>query len=190
MADDATGGDALVIVARVRKAQGIRGELLLEPLTDTPDATFASGRRVFGGNAKAEPLRDSRNPTDASGRFELTIDNSRPFKGGWVVRFKEISDRTEAEKWRGRYLLSPISELAPLQSDEVYIHDLIGLDVENPGGEKVGRISATYDLPQGLTLGVNTAKGEVLVLYRAEIISHTDLSRKALVLRNDLEFLS
>ena len=48
---------ALMIVGRVRKAHGIRGELLVEPITDAPDAVFVSGRRLFAGTASG-----GRNP--------------------------------------------------------------------------------------------------------------------------------
>ena len=43
--------DALAIVGLIRNAQGIRGEVVIESLTDAPDAVFASGRRVFLGSA-------------------------------------------------------------------------------------------------------------------------------------------
>ena len=50
----------LIIVGRVRKAHGIRGELVVEPITDEPDAVFASGRRVIAGTATGDPSKDRR----------------------------------------------------------------------------------------------------------------------------------
>ena len=55
-ASDVTAPD-LTIVGRVRKAHGIRGELVVEPLTDAPDAVFAPGRRVFAGTVDGDPPR-------------------------------------------------------------------------------------------------------------------------------------
>ncbi len=86
------------IVGRVRKAHGIHGELVVEPLTNVPDAVFAPGRRVFAGTVDGDPARDRR---------ELVVEESRPFKGGWIVAFDSIADRNEAELWRERYLLAP-----------------------------------------------------------------------------------
>ncbi|MGH7671150.1 MAG: hypothetical protein ACRENQ_16830, partial [Gemmatimonadaceae bacterium] len=43
-----------LIVGRVRKAHGIRGELVVEPITDAPDAIFAPGRRVFAGTPSGD----------------------------------------------------------------------------------------------------------------------------------------
>ena len=51
---------ALMIVGRVRKAHGIRGELLVEPITDAPDMIFVSGRRLFAGTASGDPSPDAQ----------------------------------------------------------------------------------------------------------------------------------
>jgi 16S rRNA processing protein RimM len=112
------------IVGLIRKAQGIRGEVVVEPLTDKPDVIFASGSRVFAGT----PTGDLAVMHDVKGVEEiptLTISGSKPFKKGLIIQFEELQDRDSAELWRGRYLLAPFSELPPLQRDEVYLHDLI-----------------------------------------------------------------
>src|SRR5215217_367373 len=99
-ASDVSAPD-LTIVGRVRRAHGIHGELVIEPLTDAPDAVFAAGRRVFAGTVDGDPAPDKR---------ELIIEESRPFKGGgWIVAFVGIVDRNEAERWRERYLLAPVA---------------------------------------------------------------------------------
>jgi ribosomal 30S subunit maturation factor RimM len=84
----------LVIVGRVRKAHGIRGDLVVESISDEPDAIFASGRRVFAGNTAGDPAKDGKT---------LTIATASPFKGGYIVHFNEIDDRSVAETWRDRY---------------------------------------------------------------------------------------
>ena len=45
---------AFIIVGRVRKAHGIRGEVVVETITDAPDAIFAAGRRLFAGTAEGD----------------------------------------------------------------------------------------------------------------------------------------
>src|SRR5215216_1276868 len=146
--------DALAIVGLIRNAQGIRGEVVIEPLTDAPDAVFASGRRVFAGAAG-----DKSGPDEKA----LTVASSRPFKGGVMVKFEEVADRNEAELLRGCYVFSPFDELDPLEEDEVYLHDLIGMRVKLDTGAEMGTVRAYYELPQGLTLEVKTSKGDVLV---------------------------
>ncbi len=163
----------LIIVGRVRKAHGIRGELVVEPITDEPDAVFASGRRVIAGTPSGDPSKDRR---------ELRVLSSRPFKGGLIVEFEGILDRTAAELWRDRFLLVPADELVPLGDDQVYVHELPGMRVELDSGDLVGTVVATYELPQGLTLDVQREKGTVLVPYDRIV---TSVDREARLIRID-----
>jgi 16S rRNA processing protein RimM len=169
--------DALAIVGLIRNAQGIRGEVVIEPLTDAPDAVFASGRRVFAGDASGDATGDETT---------FTIESSRPFKGGRMVKFAEVADRNAADLLRGRYLFAPFDELDPPADDEVYLHELLGMKVKLDTGEEMGEVSAYYELPQGLTLDVRTARGSVLVPYRPEVIEHTDSEAREIVVKNDV----
>ena len=169
---------ALAAVGFIRNAQGIRGEVVVEPITDTPDAVFATGRRVFVGDSKGNASADSTR--------SLVVDESRPFKGGLIVKFAKLDDRNAAELLRGRYLLAPFDELEPLQEDEVYLHDLIGMRVDLDSGKKVGEVTSYYELPQGLTLDVATARGSVLVPYRSEVIERIDSDARVIVVKSEV----
>jgi len=165
-----------VIVGRVRKAHGIRGDLVVEPITDEPDAIFAPGRRVIAGTPAGDPTKDRR---------ELHVKTATPFKGGFIVHFDEIDDRAIADTWRDRFLLLPGDELQPLAADEVYIHELPGMRVELESGEVVGEVLATYELPQGLTLDVSRGedkKKSVLIPYDRIVVG---VDRDARVIRID-----
>lgn len=168
--------DALAIVGLIRNAQGIRGEVVIEPLTDAPDAVFASGRRVFASDAAGNPVGEDH---------PLIVESARPFKGGMMVKFEGVADRNAAELLRGRYVFSPFDELEPPGGDEVYLHDLIGMRVKLDTGETMGEVTAYYELPQGLTLDVKTGKGSVLVPYRPEVIEHTDSDAREIVVKSD-----
>jgi 16S rRNA processing protein RimM len=178
-------GPEYAIVGLIRKAQGIRGEVVVEPLTDKPDVVFASGSRVFAGTTDGElaVARDVRGEEEVP---TLTITRSQPFKKGLIVQFEELQDRDSAELWRGRYLLAPFSELPPLQDDEVYLHDLSGMKVVRSDGVQMGTVSTFYELPQGVMLDVDTSRGSVLVPYRAEIIVRTDLATRTIVMDDKL----
>jgi 16S rRNA processing protein RimM len=169
--------DALAIVGLIRNAQGIRGEVVIEPLTDAPDAVFASGRRVFAGAAGGKSRAEDKS---------LTVQSSRPFKGGVMVKFAEVPDRNAAELLRGLYVFSPFDELAPLEENEVYLHDLIGMQVKLDTGETAGEIVAYYELPQGLTLEAKTESGTVLIPYRPEVVEHVDTDAREVVVKADV----
>ena len=173
------------IVGLIRKAQGIRGEVVVEPLTNKPDVVFASGSRVFAGTATGD-LAVARG---AGERPTLMITGSKPFKKGLIVQFEELRDRDSAELWRGRYLLAPFSELPPLEDDEVYLHDLMGMTVVSAQGEQVGTVTTFYELPQGIMLDVETPRGSVVIPYRPEIIVQTDIGARTITIDDKLGFL-
>jgi 16S rRNA processing protein RimM len=176
------------IVGLIRKAQGIRGEVVVEPLTDKPDVVFASGSRVFAGTTDGDlaPVADVRGVEELP---TLTISASKPFKKGLIVRFEELSDRDSAELWRGRYLLVPFSELPPLDENQVYLHDLIGMRVAGTEGQDLGSVAAFYELPQGLVLDVETGRGTVMVPYRPEVVVRVDLAERTIVINEELGFM-
>ena len=162
------------VVGRVRRAHGIRGELVVEPFTDAPDALFASGRRLFVGTADGTVAPDGRT---------VTVRAVRDFKDGLLLHLTELGDRTEAERWRDRTFLVPLEELPPPAEDEVYYHDLIGMRAELASGETVGEVVELYELPQGVMLEVKrpAGKGEpVLVPYTPEIVRQVDVDARVL----------
>jgi 16S rRNA processing protein RimM len=159
----------LVIVGRVRRPHGVHGELLIEVMTNEPDAVYASGRRVFGGTVEGDAGDDA--PV-------LTVTETRPFKDGLLVRFREISDRTQAAMWNGRHLLVPGDELVPLTEGQVYVHELKGMTVELSSGERVGTVTDVFEVPQGLLLDVARDRGAVLVPFSGEIVTAVDRERR------------
>jgi 16S rRNA processing protein RimM len=174
------------IVGLIRKAQGIRGEVVIESFTDKPDVVFASGSRVFAGTSSGDLaiIRDVKGEEETP---TLTVAEAKPFKKGLIVRFEELQDRDSAELWRGRYLLAPFTELPPLQGDEVYLHDLIGMSVVSVAGEPLGSVGTFYELPQGLMLDVETGRGgTVMIPYRPEIIIRTDIEARTIVVNDTL----
>ena len=176
------------IVGLIRKAQGIRGEVVIEPLTDKPDVVFATGSRVFAGTSDGDLaiVRDVKGDAETP---TLTVSGSKPFKKGLIVQFEELQDRDSADLWRGRYLLAPFSELPPLEEDQVYLHDLIGMAVLGVNGERLGAVTTFYELPQGIMLDVKTARGSVMIPYRPEIVVRTDIQARAIVINDTLGFL-
>jgi len=162
----------LVIVGRVRKAHGIRGDLVVEPISDEPDAIFAPGRRVLAGTASGDRAKDG---------LELHITSATPFKGGFILHVEEINDRTIADTWRDRFLLLPADELEPLGEDEVYIHELPGMHVVLADGTDVGVVDCTYELPQGLTLDVKRGAGSVLVPFD-RIVTNVDRASRSITI--------
>jgi 16S rRNA processing protein RimM len=158
------------VVGRVRRAHGIRGELVIEAVTDAPDAIFAAGRRVFVGTRDGEV---------APGQPELQILRATPFKGGFIVAFEGIPDRSAAETWRGRTLLVPEGEVEPPSQGQVFIHDLVGMSVIHATGDAIGQVAEVFELPQGLLIEVRRADGKpVLLPFDDQTVTDVDVEQR------------
>lgn len=161
-------------VGRVRRAHGIRGELVVELLTDEPDAIFAAGRRVFAGDRHGDLAKDAQ---------ELRVLRATPFKGGLIVAFEGIPDKTAADAWRDRYLLLPESEVSPPSDDELFIHQLVGMRVVRTGGEAVGDVTEVFELPQGLVIDVRRPDGtSVMLPFDDHTVTEVDADGRVVVI--------
>lgn len=152
--------DEPVIVARVARAHGIHGALLLDAETDAPEALFRKGRRlrVVGG---------------AGAPAEVELVEGRPHSGRWLVFARELTDRTAAERLRGATLTVPRNELPDLAEGGILLHDLIGLEVAE-GDRVLGEIRDVYDLPAGPMLSVRVEDGERLIPFDPAFVEEVD----------------
>jgi len=163
---------ALLIVGAIAKPHGIKGEMSVRVETDHPDAVFRPGRVLLLGDASGKPTGGA-----------LTVERARPFKGGLLLKAAEHPGRTDAlDALRGATLLAEVSELAALEEDEVFLHQLIGLKVIADGAE-VGRVREVYDAPSGPLLGVERAgRRELLVPFVRDMLKRIDVGEGILEL--------
>jgi 16S rRNA processing protein RimM len=160
------------VVGKVRRAHGIRGELVVESMTDAPDAVFAAGRRVFAGTKSGKLSGD---------QHEMRITHATPFKGGWIVGFEGIASRSAAELWRDRHFLLPEDEVTPPSEDELFIHDLVGMRVVRVDGSDVGEVTQVLEMPQGLMLDVKRKAGKsVLLQYDDHTVAEVDAEARVI----------
>jgi 16S rRNA processing protein RimM len=157
----------------VRRPHGVRGELIVEPLTNSPEVVLAPGRQLVPGDRRGEATPE--------GESRLRIERTSPFKDGLIVRFAGIDTLEAAERWRDHYLVLPAAELPPRGRDEVYLHELVGLRVETALGQVLGVVDSFYELPQGLMLEVRDGPRTFLVPYREEFVRRVELERELLV---------
>lgn len=146
-------------------------------MTDAPDVIFASGAIVFAGDREgALTVKDER-------PMPLTVEDGRPMNKEWLVRVRELTDRDQADLWRGRYLLVDAARLPEPGEDEVYVFSLIGMDVQVDGQGSVGHVRDVYDAPQGLLLEIETATGRPLVPWHPGIVERVDEDARVIVLK-------
>jgi 16S rRNA processing protein RimM len=158
-----------LVVARVGRAHGIKGEVTVEVRTDEPELRLAPGAVLATEPASAGPL---------------TIETGRVHSGRLLLRFEGVRDRNGAEGLRNTLLIAEIDpDELPEGEDEYYDHQLIDLDVVDTEGVEVGRITEISHLPSQDLFIVERPDGtEVLIPFVEEIVTEIDLEEQRAVI--------
>ncbi len=147
-----------VVIGRIGRAHGIRGELNVDIRTDEPERRFAAGSSVICGDRT------------------LTVATARHHSGRLVVSFKEIADRTAAEGLHGKILEAEIDPVeTPDDPDEFYDHQLVGLEARS-GDAVVGTVTGIVHGPHQDTLTIEIDGREVFVPFVAALIPEVSVS--------------
>lgn len=162
-----------VVVGRVGKPHGLKGELTIDVRTDEPKRRFAIGTTL-----RAQPPSGS-----ASALRELTVARTRWHQQVLLVEFDQIRDRTEAESARGLVLHATIPALAtPDDPEEYYDHQLIGLAAYDEQGAHLGELTAvTHGSAQDL-LTIRTPDGrDTLVPFVTALVPRVEVDKQRIV---------
>jgi 16S rRNA processing protein RimM len=156
-----------VVVGRLGRPHGIRGEVTIEVRTDEPERRFADGAVL-----RAEPPRGSGSPLR-----ELTVASSKWHRTTLLARFEEIPDRNAAEAARGILLFVTIDPAeAPGDPEEFYAHQLVGLAAYDEEGAHLGEVTALVRGGAQDLLTVRTPDGrEALVPFVKALVPEVDL---------------
>jgi 16S rRNA processing protein RimM len=164
-----------VLLARIVRPQGRRGEVLANIFTDFPDQ-FAERKRLFlrpPPGSPPNPMRPAR------------VESHWLHKGRVVLKFSQVDSITDAESLRGFDLVVPREERMPLDGDAVYVSDLLGvrvIDVSGGGAEEAGEVTDVE--PEGAgpaMLVIRTPAGEeVLIPFVRAYLRKMDIEGKRL----------
>ncbi|MET7451793.1 ribosome maturation factor RimM [Streptomyces sp. NPDC005574] len=158
-----------LVVARVGRAHGIKGEVTVEVRTDEPELRLAPGAVLA---------------TDPASTGPLTIETGRVHSGRLLLRFAGVRDRNAAEALRNTLLIAEVDpEALPEEEDEYYDHQLMDLDVVTGDGVEVGRITEISHLPSQDLFIVERPDGtEVLIPFVEQIVTEIDLAEQRAVI--------
>jgi 16S rRNA processing protein RimM len=150
-----------VVVARIGKAHGLRGEVTVQVLTASPDERFVPGA-VF--------------VTDPAATGPLVLRSARDNNGILLLGFENTDDRNGAEALRGTKLLADV--LADDEDEESwYERDLVGLRAVTVDGAEVGEVTALQSRPAQDLLVIRLADGrEALVPFVKAIVPEVDIA--------------
>ena len=153
--------DARIPVGYVRRAHGLRGDLLVRSLSDD------SERFVVGAGFL----------TDEQPTRVLTVVEVRPHTEGVLLRFKQVSSRDRAEGMRGVTLTIGADERRRLEDDEFWPEDLEGMSVVDTSGAELGEIFSVITGGAQDRLVVATLQGgAVEVPFVAAIVTDVDIA--------------
>ena len=153
----------LLAVAHVARPHGVRGELSCIPLAPPViDSASLIVRRLFIRTPDGE-VRPARG---------LAI---RPHQDRWLVTLEGIDDRTQAETLRDLWVWIAPEQAAPLDEGEVYLHDMLELQVVTDEGEELGQIVQIIETGANPVYVVRGTQGELLLPDTDEVILDVDL---------------
>jgi 16S rRNA processing protein RimM len=152
-----------LVVGRIGRPHGVRGEVSIEVRTDSPELRFAPGAVLRTDPASAGPL---------------TVEYTHWHSGRLLLALQGVEDRNRAEELRNVLLLVEVDEdERPEDDDEYYDHQLVGLAAQTIGGEPIGTVTEVLHLPGQDLLALRHADGrEVLVPFVAAIVPQVDLT--------------
>ena len=102
----------------------------------------------------------------------------RRTKSGWIVLFEEIDSRTAAEKLKSCRLLLPDDQLRPLESSEVFVHQLIGCSVEDKNGRFLGEISDVLETGANNVYEVRNGKSSFMIPDVPHVVLELDVESR------------
>jgi 16S rRNA processing protein RimM len=160
--------DDLILVGRVARAHGNKGQVIVNPETDFPGERFAAGRVLV---------------VEHGGRsMERTIASVRFHQGRPIVGFDGVETMNDAEALAGAELKMPASALAPLPENTYYRHDLVGCEVTDTAGRAIGRVTGVEGPLEQSRLVVESHRGEVLIPMVQGICVRVDVAAKSIVI--------
>ncbi len=157
----------LLLVGRVARAHGNKGQVIVNPETDFPAARFAEGNVLVVEQAGQQVERRI-----ASVRFQ----QGRP-----IIALDGIGTMDDAEALAGAELKLPAEALGPLPEQTYYRHDLVGCEVTTQDGQAVGKVTGVEGTLERSLLVVASTRGEVMIPMIDGIVVSLDLAARQIV---------
>jgi 16S rRNA processing protein RimM len=165
-ASNAGKNPTFLVVARIRRPFGVKGELLLEVSPDLPNRLMQDERLYVGAD---------RRPYD--------VDTVRRHGQDMLLLLKEIRDRDAAEGLRGEALYTRVDDLPPLPKGVYYLHQIEGLEVFTEQGERLGKVKEILKTGANDVYVVQGDKAEILLPAIPQVIREVQLEEGKIIVR-------
>ena len=156
----------LIEVGRLGAAHGVRGWLRVQSFTDPPQRLFE--------------WRRWRVQNEAGATREVKLVESRPQGNGWIAKLEGVEERDAASRMAGQMVLVDRAELPPTQEREFYRADLVGFEVKNVEGARLGQVDHFVDTPGNAVMVIRGAR-EYLIPVTAQHLRQVVASDRTLI---------
>jgi len=160
--------DDMVLVGRIARPHGLKGQVVVNPDTDFAEERFAAGATLW--------TRSDR------GDEQLVVASSRMQGARPVIGFDGFERIEDAERLAGLELRVPEGSLQPLGDGVYYQHQLIGCVVETAAGQRVGAVARVEGGAAGSLLAVDGPSGEILIPLALDITTQIDVAAGRIVI--------
>ena len=153
----------LLAVGTVVRPHGLRGELLINSLTDFPEHLASVDVVYLGDAAEPHPLARVRSQ-----------------RGKFIIQLADCPDRDAAEKYRGQVVQISAEVAAPLPPGMYYHHQVIGLAAFSDLGEHLGELVEVLETGANDVYVIRGEQGELLLPVIPSVIRGIDIDARRL----------
>lgn len=155
-----------LIIGKILRPHGVKGELRVKVMSDYPERVREL-ETVFVGD-------DPQRPEAVA----YSVQAARLHQDYLLLKLKEIPDRNQAEPLRGQYVMIDLENAIPLDDDEFYLYEVIGLDVQTTGGAALGTVQDVIETGANDVYIVNSRRyGRLLLPIHGETLIHIDFEQ-------------
>lgn len=160
-----------LLLGEILRPHGIRGELRMRLLTDYPE-------RIN----ELEQVHLARKPGAKSTTYP--VEHLRLHQNYGLLKLKNIGDRTEADVLRGMFVMVRLEDAVPLEDDEYYLYQLIGMQVETETGAALGELTEVIETgANDVYVVAHPVHGDVLLPATDEVVISIDFEQNRMTVR-------
>jgi len=163
---------AFLLLGRVLRPHGVRGELRVNVLTSYPERIGPEMEVYLGSN-----------PEDSTHAVRYVVRGARTHHQYLILHLEGVNDRSEADFLREQYVMVRLEDAVPLEEDEFYLFQVIGLDVYTEDGEHLGEVTEVLETGANDVYIVQGERGEILLPAIDECVLDIDIEAGKMTVR-------
>lgn len=163
---------AFLLLGQVLRPHGVRGELRINVLTSYPER-ITPGMEVYLGS----------DPEDSDRAVRYVVEGARTHLQYLILHLEGVTDRNEADLLREQYVMVRLEDAVPLEEDEFYLFQALGLAVYTEDGEHLGEVTEVLETGANDVYVVHGERGEILLPAIDDCVLDVDIEAGKMTVR-------